>query len=107
MQKVHTVTLNFSYKLTSQNDHNSLPRVHWSCEPKITKIFIMLKIACLAACAVLSLAQSPSFGGCPAVPAQSTFDLNRVRAKHLCYCKKKKKKESCHVPKLMLEIKIV
>ena len=38
----------------------------------------MLKVAVLAACVVATLAQSPSFGGCPTVPAQSTLDLNKV-----------------------------
>jgi len=38
----------------------------------------MLKVALLlATCVAAVLSQSPSFGGCPTVPAQKTFDLNR------------------------------
>jgi len=37
----------------------------------------MLKLLVLAACGLACLAQSPSFGGCPTVPAQTTFDLQK------------------------------
>ncbi|XP_076466201.1 apolipoprotein D-like [Babylonia areolata] len=38
---------------------------------------MMLKLIVLSACVMAAMAQSPSFGGCPTVPAQTTFDLNR------------------------------
>ncbi|KAK7108358.1 apolipoprotein D-like [Littorina saxatilis] len=37
----------------------------------------MLGVAVLALCVAASLAQSPSFGGCPTVPSQKTFDVNK------------------------------